>query len=207
MNSDNPAIPSGYSAVTPGHIVSVVTCLEMRQKPEMAPVVLPDGWTLERCVANDPDAYRALFRKVGADWLWFSRLLMSDEKLASVLSRETLDIFVIQHDGCDMGLLELDFGEPGEAELVFLGLVAGNTGKGVGRAIMNAATALAWSKPIDRFWVHTCTFDHPSALNFYLRSGFTPYALRVEVQEDPRLMGVLPMTAAPHVPIIMPDTP
>jgi hypothetical protein len=69
---------------------------------------------------------------------------------------------------------------------------------------MNSATELAWSKPIRRFWVHTCTFDHPSALSFYLRSGFTPYAFRVEVQADPRLTGALPLTAAPHVPLIPP---
>ena len=204
MKSENPAIPSGYSAVTPGHIVSVVTCLEMREKPDQAPVVLPEGFSLARYSAQDNDHYRALFRKVGAEWLWFSRLLMSDEKLTAVLGRESLEIYVIQHEGRDVGLLELDFGEPGEAELVFLGLVSGSTGKGIGRAIMNAATELAWAKPIHRFWVHTCTFDHPSALNFYLRSGFTPYALRVEVQEDPRLMGVLPITAAPHVPVIHP---
>lgn len=204
MKSENPAIPCGYSAVTPGHVVSVVTCLEMRQKPDLPPVTLPEGYTLERYVAKDNEHYRALFRKVGADWLWFSRLLMSDETLTEVLSSEAREIYVILHEGGEVGLLELDFSVSGEAELVFLGLVAGNTGKGIGRAIMNAATELAWSKPIQRFWVHTCTFDHPSALNFYLRSGFTPYALRVEVQDDPRLLGVLPRTAAPHVPIICP---
>jgi GNAT superfamily N-acetyltransferase len=85
---------------------------------------------------------------------------------------------------------------------VFLGLTEATTGKGLGRAIMSNATERAFAKPIERFWVHTCTFDHPSALNFYIRSGFVPYAFQVEVQADPRLTGHLPADAAPHIPLI-----
>lgn len=204
MSSKTSAIPAGYSDIPAGHIASVVTCLEMRQKPDIAPCALPEGYTLERYSGGSLDQYRALFRKVGADWLWFSRLLMSDEKLTAVLGKATLEIYVIRHEGNDVGLMELDFGVPDEAELVYLGLVSGTTGQGIGRAVMNAATELAWAKPIHRFWVHTCSFDHPSALSFYCRSGFVPYALQIEVQPDPRLCGALPLTAAPQVPIIRP---
>ena len=204
MTSKTSVIATGYSDIPPGHIASVVTCLEMRQKPDLAPIALPTGLTIERYTGGEPGEYRALFRKVGADWLWFSRLVMSDETLAAVLSKTSLEIYIIRHQGQDVGLMELDFGVPGEAELVFLGLTAGTTGQGIGRAVMNAATERAWSQPIRRFWVHTCSFDHPAALSFYCRSGFVPYALQVEVQPDPRLSGALPLTAAPHVPIIRP---
>ncbi|MEX0368657.1 MAG: GNAT family N-acetyltransferase, partial [Ruegeria sp.] len=43
--------------------------------------------------------------------------------------------------------------------------------------------------------------DHPRALDFYRRSGFTPVRQEVEVMADPRLNGVLPKDAAPHVPL------
>jgi len=204
MTSKTPAIPAGYSDIPPGHIASVVTCLEMRQKPDLVPLALPTGLTIERYTGGEPAEYRALFRKVGADWLWFSRLVMADETLAAVLSKTSQEIYIIRLQGQEVGLMELDFGVPGEAELVFLGLTAATTGQGIGRAVMNAATERAWSQPIRRFWVHTCSFDHPAALSFYCRSGFVPYALQVEVQPDPRLSGALPLTAAPHVPIIRP---
>ncbi|HAZ78214.1 MULTISPECIES: GNAT family N-acetyltransferase [Enterobacteriaceae] len=202
MKDNAHTIPAGYSSIAPGHIASVVTCLEMREKPAGAPVPLPEGFTLQPLTHRDPDAYRSLFRKVGADWLWFSRLMMSDETLISVLQNSSREIYVIHHNDRDAGLMELDFSEPGEVELVFLGLTPDVTGKGIGRAVMSAATELAWAKPVQRFWVHTCTFDHPSALGFYIRSGFKPYARRVEVQADPRLSGHLPLDAAPHVPLL-----
>ncbi|WP_312411353.1 GNAT family N-acetyltransferase [Pseudescherichia sp.] len=202
MKDNAHAVPAGYSNIAPGYIASVVTCLEMREKPAGAPVPLPEEFSLQPLADRDPDAYRSLFRKVGANWLWFSRLTMSDEKLISVLQNSRREIYVIRHDDEDAGLMELDFSEPDEVELVFLGLTSDVTGKGIGRAVMSAATELAWAKPVQRFWVHTCTFDHPSALGFYIRSGFEPYERRVEVQADPRLSGHLPLDAAPHVPII-----
>lgn len=202
MEDNAHTIPAGYSKIAPGYLASVVTCLEMREKPTGAPCPLPEGFLLQPLTDRDPDAYRTLFRKVGANWLWFSRLMMSDEKLISVLQDPGREIYIIRHNNRDVGLLELNFSEPGEVELAFLGLTSDVTGKGIGRAVMSAATELAWAKPVKRFWIHTCTFDHPSALGFYIRSGFTPYERRVEVQADPRLSGHLPLDAAPHVPII-----
>jgi hypothetical protein len=67
---------------------------------------------------------------------------------------------------------------------------------------MNAAIRRAFAKPVDRFFLHTCSLDHPAALAFYIRAGFTPYKRAIEVADDPRLTGRLPRTAAPHVPVI-----
>jgi GNAT superfamily N-acetyltransferase len=185
--------------------VSVVTCLEMLDRPSsLSNERLPNGITLDALHRPDIAAYRALFRKIGADWLWYSRLIMSDAELSAILNDDRCEIFVARKGGEDIGLLELDFREPNVCELAFLGLDTGNTGKSLGRALMNKALALAWSRPIGRMWVHTCTFDHPSALTFYIRSGFKPYVVQVEVQPDPRLTGHLPLDAAPHVPIIRP---
>jgi GNAT superfamily N-acetyltransferase len=205
MSSSNINIAFGYSDIPPGHVASVVTCLEMRQKPTAIATSLPEGVTLEPFKSHDLATYRALFRKIGEDWLWFSRLFMPDATLKTILSNDNIDIYVIRDAREDIGLLELDFTEPGQCELVFLGLIKGTTGKGLGRAVIGKAGELAWSKPIERFWVHTCTFDHPSALSFYIRSGFTPYAFQIEVRPDPRLTGHLPRHAAPHIPLIDPQ--
>jgi ribosomal protein S18 acetylase RimI-like enzyme len=53
-------------------------------------------------------------------------------------------------------------------------------------------------------WVHTCTLDHPSALGFYRRHGFTAIGRAVETFTDPRVLGVLPMDAAPQIPLLTP---
>jgi GNAT superfamily N-acetyltransferase len=198
-------LPLGYSFVPPGQIANVVTCLEMLERPASRQgKPFPSGVSLSQLDRSDPAIYRALYRKIGEDWLWYSRLVMSDDALRAILDDPRVVILTLRKDEEDIGLLELDFREDGVCELVFFGLVAAAIGQGLGRALMDAALERAWSQPISRFWLHTCTFDHPAALGFYIRSGFRPYAFQVEVRPDPRLSGHLPRHAAPHVPLIPP---
>ena len=84
----------------------------------------------------------------------------------------------------------------------FFGLTERLVGSGAGRWLMNRAQEIAWSRPLARLWLHTCTFDHPSALAFYQRSGFRPFRRQVEVVNDPRLDGTVPRDVARHVPVI-----
>jgi N-acetylglutamate synthase-like GNAT family acetyltransferase len=127
---------------------------------------------------------------------------MPDQELLAILSNPRVKVSVLHRDQKPIGLLELDFREEQQCELAFFGLVNEAIGQGAGRYLMDQAIARAWAKPIRRLWVHTCTFDHPSALGFYQRSGFRPYALAVEVMDDPRLTGDLPRTVTPGVPLI-----
>ena len=144
----------------------------------------------------------ALFKLIGENWLWHSRIEMTDEKLSGILRHPAVGVYRLFRGQTVAGLLELDFREPGDCELSFFGLVPDEIGKGAGRFLMSEAIRLAWAKAIKRFWVHTCTFDHPAALSFYRRSGFTPYQTAIEIHPDPRLTGHMPRAAAPQIPII-----
>jgi GNAT superfamily N-acetyltransferase len=197
-------IPDGYSDVPRGKLASVVTCLHMR-----APVPVRAGradppWRLRRVPTPDPAWYRELFARVGEEWLWFSRLAMPVASLEAILHSEAVEVYALEAGGQDEGLLELDFREKSDCELAFFGLTNAMRGQGAGRWLMNRALEFAWAHPIRRFWVHTCSLDHPGALSFYLRSGFEAYDRRIEVADDPRLTGLAPRTAGPHIPIIEP---
>ncbi|UJW73839.1 GNAT family N-acetyltransferase [Rhizobium sp. SL42] len=207
MKTDNPILPLGYSALPAGTIANVVTCLEMHHRPDAAKPTAAPGMTLERWVDVDLDQYRNLFRRVGEDWMWVSRLIMPDDELRATLSDPGIELFAAMKDGAPVGILELDFRKPGECELVFFGLVPEAIGQGAGRWLMSQALDKAWSKPISRLWLHTCHFDHPGAITFYRRSGFEPYGTFVEVTEDPRLTGTMRIDAAQHVPLIRPADP
>lgn len=202
MTRSYPPLPPGFSLVPPGKLASAVTCLEMRDRPLPAVADDASGLSLQRLDASDLQAYRRLFRSVGEDWLWSSRLAITDEALRAVVRNPKVEIYVLSDGGHQIGMLELDFREPGECELVFLGVVKPAIGRGGGSFLMRQALALAWAHPIRRFWLHTCHLDHPKALAFYQRFGLRPYAFWVEVFDDPRITGELPRTVAPHVPIL-----
>lgn len=199
-----PELPPGYALVPPGHIASVVTFLEMTSPPanvQTGREAIP--FRLDRLGATNVERYRELFRTVGTPWLWFSRLRMPRETLEALLGDTDVEAYAVCDGAQDIGLLELDFRVPSECELAFFGLVADRVGQGVGRWLMSEALTRAWHRPIHRLHVHTCTLDHPQAVAFYQRAGFTPHRRAVEVAPDPRLTGDLPRTAGAQVPILM----
>ncbi|MFB0872927.1 MULTISPECIES: GNAT family N-acetyltransferase [unclassified Sphingobium] len=188
--------------VEPGMVATIVTHLEMRERPRPAPIP-PAPLRLVPWKTPDLAAYRTLFRRVGEPWLWFSRLVMADDALAAILQDPAVEVYAVTDPrGTELGLLELDFRALPDCELSFFGLVPELTGKGLGRWLMAQAKALAWRKGVERFWVHTCTLDSPAAIGFYVKSGFVPFAREVETFADPRLAGILPRDAAPHAPVL-----
>ncbi|QJU56557.1 GNAT family N-acetyltransferase [Sphingomonas sp. AP4-R1] len=188
--------------VAEGELAAIVTSLEMRDRPKPKP--LPAApLRLVRWASPTTAAYRTLFTRVGAPWLWFSRLMLAEEALAAIIGDPAVEIYaVVDRAGIEVGMLELDFRVAGECEIGFFGLITELSGKGLGRWLMAETLARAWLPGITRVWVHTCTLDHPSALNFYRAQGFVPFARAVEVFADPRLLGVLPRDAAPHAPLL-----
>lgn len=195
------SLAPGFYDVPQGMVATVVTYLEMTQPPVIRPT--PDG-VPEVSVLPSVDVviYRKLFARVGAqDWLWFSRMQMSDDALGDILNHEDVVVATMMVEGQPEALLELDFRDAGQCELAFFGVSPVLLGQGAGRALMNKAIELAWDRNITRFHVHTCTLDHPQALTFYRRSGFDPIKQQIEIAPDPRLTGVLPNNAGPHVPM------
>lgn len=194
-------LTDGFHDVPAGRIAMVVTHLEMRAPPPSKPAAVCSGLSLRRVSDPPREWYRRLYRRVGEAWLWFSRLKLDDDALAAIITDDDVEVYALQHEGEDVGLLELDFREATSCELAFFGVIPDLIGLGAGRFLMTAATDRAWLRPIERFHVHTCTLDHPSALAFYRRSGFVAYRQQIEIAEDPRLTGLMPRTAAPHVPV------
>jgi len=189
-----------YEPVSDGELAAVVTFLEMLEPP--AAEVPQSTLRLRRVAEPDANQYRALFRKVGSNWLWFSRLTMPDRELEAILGDPKVELFEVAAVEPVVGMLELDFREAGECELAFIGLVPELAGQGHGRWLLGEALRLAWRDGISRVHVHTCTLDHPAALAAYRRAGFTACKRAIERFRDPRLLGILPPDCAPQVPLV-----
>jgi GNAT superfamily N-acetyltransferase len=182
----------------PTHVGAVVTYLEMTEKPKPRP--LPSSpLRLVRWPEPEPARYRLLFERVGGPWLWFSRLAMDEGRLKAEMAEVHA---VVDARGIEVGLLELDFRAPGECLIRFLGLVPELAGKGHGRWLFAMVMALGWRPGVERLKVNTCSLDHPAALPAYLKAGFVARRRAFESFPDPRLSGLLPREAAPHIPLV-----
>ncbi len=178
---------------TPGQIETTITYLEMTARPHRLPAVTPArGTTLLRAHRPPVAFYRYLYEMVGGPWLWYERRAMDDETLTGHIHDPDVEIYVLYHQGAPAGFMELDRRVRGEVELAYAGLVQDMIGMGLGLAMLTWAAEIAWSGDPARFWVHTCTLDHPRALSMYQRVGFSPYKQEVVRINDPRLTGLFP---------------
>jgi ribosomal protein S18 acetylase RimI-like enzyme len=190
-----------YETVADGELAAVVTYLEIREPREQPVPASP--LTLRRLDVPQPDHYREIFRLVGAPWLWFSRLTIDDAHLASIIQHPKVELYsVIDQNDREVGMLELDFREPGDCELAFIGLIPELAGVGHGRWLLAEALRRTLRNDVVRVHVHTCSLDHPAALSAYRRAGFKPFKRAVERFPDPRLLGILPRDCAPQIPLI-----
>src|SRR5215213_9760206 len=190
-----------YAPLPDRELAAVVTYLEMRSPPEHS--VPESPLSLKRVGVPQPQHYRELFRLIGAPWLWFSRLLLDDAHLAEIVQHPKVELYsVLDERNREVGMLELDFRQPNDCELAFIGLIPELSGKGHGRWLLAEAVRLAWREGVERVHVHTCSLDHPAALAAYRRAGFTPFKRAIERFHDPRLLGILPNDCAPQIPLL-----
>jgi GNAT superfamily N-acetyltransferase len=185
-----------------GRFRSVVTYLEMRFPGTLpAPVAPRPGVTAERWLKPDVDEYLELFHRVGDQWLWYGRLNAERDEIARLIRAEDYEIWRLKVDGEVAGLGEFDRSKPGEVKIEYFGLVPERIGGGLGGFLLRTLLHEATGPGVDRIWLHTCTEDHPRAVEVYRHFGFQPCGEEVEWVHDPRLRGLVPRDAGPHVTI------
>lgn len=183
-------------------LATIVTTLEMRRRPPLRPIP-GSRFRLVRWERPAIDRYRTLFARVGAPWLWYSRLVMAEPALSAILDDPLIQVHAVTDPaGIEVGMVELDFRQPAACEISYFGLVPELAGQGHGRWLMAETLARSWNKGVERVWLHTCTLDHPGALGFYRAQGFVAVKRTIETFPDPRTSGVLPRDAAPQIPLL-----
>jgi GNAT superfamily N-acetyltransferase len=131
-----------------------------------------EGLSVVHKPAPTVSEYRALYNAVGRDYYWLSRRKLSDAELAAVIQHPLNEWHVLHVAGTPAGFAEFDRRQPGEIELVQFGLRREFIGQGLGKWFLQWTIDRAWSYQPRRFWLHTCTLDHPAALPNYLQAGF-----------------------------------
>lgn len=172
--------------VPEGKVESVVTSLEMRDRPNSpTPAVPAERIAILR--AEDPTVayYRFLYNTIGAPWRWWERRVMDDQALAGIILDPLVEIYVLYVRGVPAGMCELDCRTKGSVEIAYFGLMEEFIGRGFGSYFLRWGVDQAWTHEPERVWVHTCTEDHPAALPNYQKVGFQPYEQYTEVIDDP----------------------
>ncbi|MDZ4769278.1 MAG: GNAT family N-acetyltransferase [Chloroflexota bacterium] len=155
----------------PDHLV--ITHLHMPSRADFRPAYSehPDA-AIVRLALPDVRYYRFLYSAVGEAWRWRDRLIMPDADLEAILRSPTNEVHVLQVAGTPAGYFELETAD-GTSHIAYLGLRPEYMGLGLGKHLLSTGIACAWQRPTERLTVQTCNLDAPSALDNYLKRGFS----------------------------------
>ncbi len=135
----------------------------------------PKGLTITECEIKQYQFNKFLYSFIGEPWLWTDKLSWSDKAWEEYVESEDLRMWVAYYNGAIAGYFEL-LKKENDVEIIYFGLAGSFIGKGVGGYLLSKAIMSAWKWPgVKRVWVHTCTLDHPSALQNYLARGMKIY--------------------------------
>lgn len=157
--------------------------LEMLAPNGRAVAKLREGLSVIHAKKPPVSYYRFLYNTVGREYYWYSRGKLPDDELTAVLAYPLNEVHVLHVDGTPAGFAELDRRNKDDIELVQFGLMPEFIGQGLGRYFLQWSINKAWSFEPKRFWLHTCTLDHPVALPNYLKAGFKIYKEEMKQRE------------------------
>ena len=195
-------LSNGYWRLPAGKLANATVWMEMCQ-----PLVVETAHALvlKRVPPINTAELRSVFNRIGADSLWDRSAQLNRDAHSSPWTDDDFLYFALDETERHVGLVELartGHASATEVEISYFGLFPEFIGQGLGRALMAATLARAAEFAPQRIILHTCNTDHPSAFAFYRAAGFVPYATGLQIMDDPRAHGWLPLDAAPHVPLI-----
>ncbi|MES2675923.1 MAG: GNAT family N-acetyltransferase [Pseudomonadota bacterium] len=154
----------------------ITTYLEMNSRSEFIEKTDSKGLTVIEAEIKDFRFNRYLYSLVGEMWSWTDKLKLTDEQWRDYAESNNLRTCVAYYKGSVVGYFETNTDSECHVEIAYFGLTPNFIGKGFGGYLLSSAIKFAWEKcNAKRVWVHTCTLDHPNALNNYQSCGLKIY--------------------------------
>lgn len=139
------------------------------------------GLQICECEIKQFQFNRFLYELVGEAWSWTDRLSWSDEQWRNWIEDDNLRTWVAYYKGSPAGYYELHRQGGGDVEIAYFGLAPKFIGRGFGGYLLSRAIESAWEwQGTQRVWVHTCTLDHPGALQNYKARGMEVYGVETD---------------------------
>jgi len=112
------------------------------------------------------------YKQVGKKYQWVDRLVWENKDWINYTSNNNLKTYVLKKKDDLVGYFELIFNsKKNECEIAYFGILEDYFNKGFGGYMLSEAIKNSFKLGAKRAWVHTCSLDHPHAINNYKSRG------------------------------------
>ena len=128
-----------------------------------------DNFFLKEADKDKFDLNKFFYKQIGKKHEWIDRLIWQDKNWMDYTSDKNLKTFVLQNNNDLVGYFELIF-NGNDCEIAYFGILEEYIGKGYGGFLLSEALRIGFNHA-KRIWVHTCSLDHPNAIENYKSRG------------------------------------
>jgi GNAT superfamily N-acetyltransferase len=159
------------------NIIEVTTYyLEMKTASSLQAKNETKGLEVQQAQIAQFQFNRFLYGLVGRDWQWTGRDKWTDQRWEAWVGDKRLRTWAAYYKGTPAGFCEMCQDDQSGVEIVQFGLAPAFIGQGFGGYFLSRMLEAAWKVPqTQRVWLHTCTMDHPHALDNYKARGLEVY--------------------------------
>ena len=136
-----------------------------------------DNFTIKEADKKNFDLNKFFYKQIGRKHQWVDRLIWQDKNWMDYVSNKNLKTFILQKNDEYVGYFELIF-HKNECEIAYFGILEEYIGRGYGGFLLSEALKIGF-KNANRIWVHTCTLDHPNAIENYKSRGMKVFKTEI----------------------------
>ena len=145
--------------------------LKKNKKPNQS-IIFPKNVKIFLDTEKNININKFFYRQIGKDHFWRDRLLWSDKEWQKYINNKNLETGIMKINSNLIGFYEQEYHKKkNEMELIQMGVLKEHQGKKLGSFLLDYIIQNAFSRGVERLWVHTCSLDHKHALNNYLSKG------------------------------------
>ena len=144
--------------------LEINTINDLKNKP-----ISSDCFSLKEASKDNFDLNKFFYKQIGKRHQWVDRLIWQDKDWLKYISNENLRTYIFKIENDLVGYFELIFNND-DCEIAYFGILEEFIGKGFGGFLLSEALKIGFKKA-NRIWVHTCSLDHPNAIENYKSRG------------------------------------
>ena len=144
--------------------LEINTINDLKTKP-----ISSDRFSLKEANKENFDLNKFFYKQIGKRHQWVDRLIWQDKDWLKYISNENLRTYIFKIENDLVGYFELIFNND-DCEIAYFGILEEFIGKGFGGFLLSEALKIGFKKA-NRIWVHTCSLDHPNAIENYKSRG------------------------------------
>ena len=139
-----------------------------------------DDLELELVDSESFELNKFFYKQVGKKYQWIDRLAWETKDWIRYTSNRNLKTFILKNKNDLIGYFELILNlNNQECEIAYFGILEDYFNKGFGGYMLSEAIKNSFKLGSKRTWVHTCSLDHPHAIQNYKSRGMKVFKTEI----------------------------